>query len=337
MSDPASSDATVNPAGPAPTMHTSHSSADDGLSERASDDTGGSPVTVIIPTLATANRAELLKRAIDSVQAQRGVRATALVVVNGDVRDTQLLAAIRQDTRIRIVTTGLADLPGALRLGRAHVETPFFTALDDDDVLVPTALQVRRAALAERADCVAVVTNGWRRDARGDAPHMDSFEGVRRDPLRSLLEYNWLLPGAWLARTDAFRDEVFAGMPRYLECTYLAVRFATTHRTCFLDEPTVAWSADTPHSVSKSREYVLGLESALQRILELDFPADVRRGFRRKLAWAQHCAARLLLAEGRSQAAWGTHLRSLRGPDSWRFLSLTPRLFLMRPWGVSGS
>lgn len=276
-------------------------------------------------------------RAIDSVQAQHGVRATPLVVVNGSDQDAQLVAALRADGRLRIEAAAPADLPNALRLGRAHVDTPFFTALDDDDVLLPDALRMREAALEERADCVAVVTNGWRREGRRDTLHMSSFEAVRRDPLRSVLDRNWLLPGAWMARTDAVQDEVFAGMPRYLECTYLAVRLAVTGRTCFLDEPTVAWSADTPGSVSKSREYVLGLEAALQRILQLDLPADVRRGFRRKLAWAQHGAARLLLAEGRNQAAWGTHLRSLGGPDSWRFLTLTPRLFLMRPWGVSGS
>jgi hypothetical protein len=221
-------------------------------------------------------------------------------------------------------------------VGRAHVDTPLFTALDDDDVLLPTALQVRAKALAEHVDCVAVVTNGWRRDAREDTLHVRSFDHVRGDPLRSVLNFNWLLPGAWLARTDAVQQEVFEKMPRYLECTYLAVRFATTHRTCFVNEPTVAWSVDTPRSLSKSREYVVGIEGALRRILELDLPGDVRRGFKKKLASAQHNAACLHLQEGDRQAAWGTHLRSLRGPEPWRFLSLTPRLLLAR-WGPSSA
>jgi len=206
-------------------------------------------------------------RAIDSVHGQRGVTTIPLIVVNGDVCDAPLVAALHRDARIRIVTTPAADLPGALRLGRSHVDTAFFTALDDDDVLMPTALRVRRDALADRSDHVAVVTNGWRRDAQGDTLHMPSFDAVRRDPLRTLLDRNWLLPGAWLARTEALEDELFASMPRYLECTYLAVCLATTHRTCFLDEPTVAWSVDTPGSLSKSRAYLLGLEAGLQRIL----------------------------------------------------------------------
>jgi len=275
----------------------------------------------------------LLIRAIDSVHTQEGVRAHPLVVLNGSVNDAQLVATLRQDARVRIVVTAPADLPGALRLGRTHVDTPWFTALDDDDVLLPGALRMRLSALTKRPDCVVIVSNGWRRDAQGDVLHMSSFDAVRRDPLRSVLDGNWLLPGAWLARTDAFADEVFAKMPRYLECTYLAVRFATTHHACFIDEPTVAWSADTPGSVSRSREYVLGLEGALERILELDLPPDVRRGFMRKRASAQHSAACLLMQEGHTRAAWKAHLRSLRTPSGWRFLSSTPRFL----FGKSGS
>jgi hypothetical protein len=291
-------------------------------------------ITVIIPTLALSERAEFLKRAIESVLSQ-DVRAVPLVVLNGLRKDRQLVAALERDKRVRVVRLSLADLPGALRAGRSHVDTPLFTALDDDDVLLPFALRLRRNALAERPEYAAVVTNGWRRDARGDVLHVPSFDEVRRDPLRNMLKCNWLLPGAWLGRTHAFQCEVFERMPRYLECTYLGVRLATTHRTCFLDVPTVAWSVNTPGSMSKSREYVFGQEEAIRRILEIDLPADVRRRFRQKLADAQHFAARLHLEEGNRRAAWACHLRSLRQPGSWRLLRLTPRLFMTLRAGVS--
>jgi hypothetical protein len=94
---------------------------------------------------------------------------------------------------------------------------------------------------------------------------------------------------------------------------------------------------DTPHSASKSREYVIGAEAALDRILALDLPPDVRQGFRRKLADAQHSVVRLYMAEGAWSAAWEQHLRSLRGPRFWRSLRLTPRLLLMLRSGVSSS
>lgn len=291
-------------------------------------------VTVIIPTLALAERAEFLTRAIASVHGQQVVRAIPLVVLNGPRQDARVVADLERNPRVRILKSAATDLPGALRAGRAQVETPFFTALDDDDMLMLSALSVRRAALLERTDCAAVVTNGWRRDTHSDTLHVTSFDDIRRDPLRSLLKYNWLLPGAWLGRTEAFEDEVFARMPRYLECTYLGVRLSTTHRTCFIDEPTVAWTVTTPGSISKSREYLVGAEDAINRILELDLPADVRRGFRKKLAEAQHAAARLYLKEGDRRAAWASHLRSLRQPGSWRLLGLTARLFMTARTGA---
>jgi hypothetical protein len=294
-------------------------------------------VTVIVPTLARTQRAALLKRAVASVLEQQGVDALPLIVVNGAEYDRSLVATLKEDARVNVIDVAQADLPGALRTGRSYVTTPWFTALDDDDVLLPGALSVRLRALKARSDCAAVVTNGLRRDAGGDTLHMSSFDAIRHDPLRALVKLNWLLPGAWLGRTSAFEDEVFATMPRYLECTYLAVRLATTHRTCFLDEPTIAWSTDTPQSASKSREYAIGAEAALERILALDLPPDVRQAFRGKLADAQHSVVRLYMAEGAWRAAWEQHLRSLRGPRFWRFLTLTPRLFLMPRSGVSSS
>ena len=41
---------------------------------------------------------------------------------------------------------------------------------------------------------------------------------------------NWLLPGSWLCRTEAAGPKFFDGMPRFLECTYLGLRFAAECR-----------------------------------------------------------------------------------------------------------
>ena len=285
-------------------------------------------VTVIIPTLARAERAGLLTRSIESVLTQQGVRAIPLVVVNGNGRDARLVEALKHDARIRVVLADTASIPGALRLGRSHVDTPWLATLDDDDVLLPGALLARTLALKQSPDCVVVVTNGFRRDASGDTLHVRDFSDVRRDPLRSMLNSNWLLPGSWLCRTAAFDAELLEGMPRFLECTYLGIRFATTHRACFLDKPTVAWSTDTASSESKSREYQLQAEAALARILELELPSDVRHAFIKRLADARHAAATLHLKEGNRRAAWKSHLRSLRGPTGWRYLMFTRRLVL---------
>lgn len=260
--------------------------------------------------------------------AQEGVRPTPIVVVNGSRRDGPLVASLEQDRGIRVLSNEEESIPAALGLGRSQVDTPWFAELDDDDVLLPGALLARVRALEERADCAAVVTNGLRRDASGDTLNVADFAAVRRDPLRSMVKFNWLLPGSWLCRTSAVDGEVFRNMPPYLECTYLGIRLATTHRTCFLDEPTVVWCADTPGAASKSREYVIGAEAAINRILELQLPPDVRDSYRRKLANARNGAARLLLREGDGREAWRSHLRSLRDPAGWRYWRFTLRLMV---------
>jgi len=287
-----------------------------------------SAITVIMPTRALRERSRLLRRALASVLAQEGVRPAPVVVVNGSRRDGELVAWLEQHRGIRVLSNDEESIPAALGLGRSHVDTPWFSELDDDDFLLPGALLARVRALEERADYAAVVTNGLLRDASGDKLIVANFAAVRCDPLRSMVKFNWLLPGSWLCRTSAVDGEVFRDMPPHLECTYLGIRLATTHRTCFLDEPTVVWCADTPGAASKSREYVVGQEGAIRRILELELPPDVRDSYRRKLAISRNVAARLLLREGDERAAWGCHLRSLLDPAGWRHWRFTLRLIV---------
>jgi hypothetical protein len=208
------------------------------------------------------------------------------------------------------------------------VDTKWFAELDDDDILLPGALAERVQALHERPDLDAVISNGFRRDAAGDTPSIADVLLVERDPLRALVfggSY-WLLPGSWLCRTDTVGPEFFEHMPSFRECTYLAVRLASTRRITFLQRPSVIWHADTPQSESKSQAYAVAGEPAVRRILELDLPSDVRAALRRTLSHASHANAHLYLNEGRLRNAWRWHLRSLRQPGGWRRLPYTRHL-----------
>lgn len=289
-------------------------------------------ISVIIPTLARPQRRALLRACLDSVHEQHGVAKRIIVVVNGGERDEALVQSLREDARLQVLVADQANLPGALRLGRSHVESPWFTAIDDDDTLLPGALALRRAALEANPDAIAVVTNGLLRGAAGDARHLASFDTVRQDPLQSMLDLNWLLPGSWLCRTGAVTEDVFIDMPQYLECTYLGLRLALIGQVVFLDEPTVAWSIDTPGSLSKSTAYALGQVDALERLMQMPvtLPARIRAGLNAKLASACHSAAALHLREGRPRAAWRSHLRCLRTGSGWRYGLFTLRL-LARP------
>ena len=238
-------------------------------------------VTVIIPTQALAERSEHISRAIESVLSQEGVRATPLLALNGSKWDPELVARLRADNRLRIVSREDAGIPGALELGRKAVTTPFLTALDDDDILLPGALATRIQLLLGHPEYDVIVTNGYRRTGNQDVLHVTDGTAVHRDPLAQLLQANWLLPGSWLARASAVEPDFFAAMPRYRECTYLAVRFGISGKMMFLDLPTVVWHTGVHGTESGSREFHLGEADATHRLLELPLPPTFRTGLRR--------------------------------------------------------
>jgi len=268
-------------------------------------------VAVLMPTLGTRKRTPLLRRALASVVSQEGVHVTPIVVFNGPDVDSELVEEVRGTGAVRTLRLPEAGLPAALRAGRRLVEDPLLSELDDDDELLPGALALRAAALEARPECGAVVTNGIRRGGHGDELHLRPDDDLERDPLREMLRRNWLLPGSWLCRSAVLPESVFARMPSYLENTYLGLTLATAVRIAFvLDRPTMVYHEDTPDSVSKSVEYLLGQEGALARILELDLPADVRRDYENRLGPACHAAAAVLAERGDRTGAWKVLRRS---------------------------
>jgi glycosyltransferase involved in cell wall biosynthesis len=286
-------------------------------------ESGMQAVTVIFPTLARRDRAQLLHRAIASVLAQEGVRVVPLVVINGEERDPGLVRQLTADPRLRVTSVPERGIPEALRAGRDLVDTPWFSRLDDDDLMLPGALALRVATLEAQPGLDAVVTNGYRRDGAGDTLHIRNAAAVQRDPLGALLSSNWLLPGSWLCRTASIGSDIFRDAPHSLECTYLAVQLASRHRMVFLEQPTVVWHTDIPGSESKSKEWHLGEADALVRILELELPQDFRDGIRRRIAPACHSASSRFIAEGSPAEAWRWHIRSLKEPGGWRYLLYT--------------
>jgi glycosyltransferase involved in cell wall biosynthesis len=285
-------------------------------------------VGVIVPTRALAERAPLIRRALASVLSQEGVNAVPVVVVNGADRCPELVRELAGDTRVRLVEIPQAGIPGALRAGREAVESEWFSSLDDDDLYLPRALATRVEALRARPDCDAVVTNGYVRGDGAERLHVPHMERVARDPLTALTEGNWLLPGAWMCRTESVDRWLFDRMPRMLECTFLALQLVLHCRVCFIDRPTVVWNTDTPGSESKSREYLIGYAAALEQLLELPLPPDIRQWLQASRTSAQHDRADLHLRERALLKAWPWHIRSLSNPGGWRHAPFTLRLLL---------
>lgn len=283
-------------------------------------------VSVIMPTRACRARATSLVRAIDTVLSQQNARGIPLVVVNGDSGAPEMLEHLRRRADIRLTVLEEAGLPRALRAGRALVDTPYFAVLDDDDELLPGALQTRLVALHAAPGADVVVTNGYLEGFGRRALNIGDFGRIQTDPLRMLLVQNWLAPCAGLYRTSAVTPEFFADIPEYREWTYLALCLARALRITFADRPTFVYRTDTPGSLSKSRAYCLAGPSAIARMLALDLPADVRAALRVRLASDLHDAAACELAGGNYRAAWRWHLASLVQPSGWRNLPYGWRL-----------
>lgn len=281
---------------------------------------------VIVPSEARRERAPLLREAVASILAQEGVEAHPIVIVNGAVTDPGLRAELERDPRITVRVSPEANLPRAIRLGRELVSTEWFGELDDDDLLLPGALAARIALLKAQPDTDVVVTNGYRQEPGGRVLQVPDPASLRADPLRAMLDSNWLLPGSWLARTARVGAELFDAMPKYLECTYLGLRFASGYRMHFLETPTVVWRTDTPSSMSKSRDFALGQVAALYRLLELALPQSIRARLEQHLTHALHDRAEIHLRGGATRAAWHDHLSSLRRPGGWRYLGFTAAL-----------
>jgi hypothetical protein len=278
-----------------------------------------------MPTLARSRRAASLRAALLSVLSQQGVRAVPIVVVNGAERDPDIIAELSRRTDLRLTLLPKPDLPGALRAGRALVDTPWFAELDDDDLLLPGALRRRLDCLRDGSDADAdvVVSNGIVRNGATDHLLLDDTAGIGREPLAALARLNWLAPGGALFRTAAVPVPMFEALPRFLEWTTLAVRLATACRLKFLDEPTFVHHENTPDSLWHSPACTLGLPEAMRLLLREQMPPALRQRVRERLAGACHAAARVELHGGRADRAWRLHLQSLAARGGWRYLAFT--------------
>jgi glycosyltransferase involved in cell wall biosynthesis len=289
---------------------------------------GKAHIRVIIPSVASKERADYLLRAIDSALHQRGVRCTPIVIANGPSADPALVRDLmgRRDINFSFLNTGNQSL--ALGVGREMVDTPFFGELDDDDELTPHALRMRWEYMDANPTVDAVVTNAICRSDGSDRLSIMSAEKVQNDPLRSFMRSNWLLPGSALFRTATITSDFFFGMPQYLEWTYLALLLCMKRRIGFLQQPTVIHYTDRPFSITNSRECVTGGTKAIEALLQLEIAPDVRAWLKTRRGASYHAIADLHLRERQYGAAWTTHLKSLLLKRGWQYLPFTRHLIM---------
>jgi len=292
--------------------------------------------TVIIPTTASAGRRTSLLNAIHSAGEQSGVSTKILVVVNGPQFDPVLFAMLRSRQDIKVVALTVADLPGALFAGRQLVDTEFFCFLDDDDEILPNGLAARLRALTERPEVAFVATNGYYRSNDIEQANINNTDMVSANPLLAMTDKCWLASCGGLYRTRRVDVRAFAGLPRFLEWTYLGLRLASTRKMFFLDEPTFR-IYDSAGSLSSSVEYRVGSVAALEAALKLPLPRQVTHRLRIRLSAAHHVLAGDYLRGNKLRLAWAHHLASLAQPGGVKYLLFSRRLIPFWPWSSSSA
>ena len=301
-------------------------------------------VDILIVTLCARDRAAAILRAVETTLAQEHVRANMIVVVNGRRYDPELFATLRRRAGVHVLYQTEPSIFLARRCAREHVTARYFGFLDDDDYLLPGALRARVDALLADRSADAVVSNGYLREGTGESLMLGDVAALRRDPLRSLMQRNWLATASTLFRTASIPADLFDIRIRSSDMTYLAFRLAREKRVLFLDVPTYrkTYSAD---SISLSENWALPLPETLSRLLDFDMPASVRRELRRKRARAAHDASDIYRSRGEARLAWRYHLRSLAEPrGALAFALYTRRLLplalpggLRARWGMPAS
>jgi len=277
-------------------------------------------VTVIIPTTASPQRLGQLKEAIKSTQCN-DARVRVLCVVNGDRSAPNALDEITNSGADYTISP-VASAPLAQLAGRKAVETPYFCFLDDDDVYLPHAIDIRLEALQKQGVDV-LVTNGFRSIDGRDMLALTSLVNIPADPLAALFLENWLASCGALFTAEGVPISYFEEPHPYLEWTWLAFRLANSRlKIGVLDKPTYRIN-DTTGSLSKSDVYLTSHVTLFRRMLGNRVPAKVRSTIKRRLASAYHSLSEHDLARKDVCNAWRNHGRSLQSVWGLGYLPYT--------------
>ncbi|MBK5205116.1 MAG: glycosyltransferase family 2 protein [Polaromonas sp.] len=285
-------------------------------------------VSVIIPTIAIKAKAALLMRAVESIRHSAAGQIRIIAVVNGGRADPDVCQWLQAQPDIHYERIAAPSSPLAIFRGRALVQTPFFSMLDDDDEYLIGGTDLKLAALASHTGADIVVTSGFRRVGEVDRLAMSEIEQVPLAPLVSLFQSAWLSSCNTLYRSSSFPQAFFADPHPYAEWTWLAFKLALAGKQiAAINQPTFRIH-DTPGSLSKSKSYDDAYQSLYQRMLDLEPPTDIARTIKARIGSDWHDQSVRALSRRRRLDAIACHLRSLMLPGGLRYLTYTRRLFL---------
>lgn len=129
-----------------------------GANDAHAEPSGGNAglVSVVIPTL---NRPEVVRRAVESVQAQTYQNFEIIVVIDGHDPATEASLASLHEPRLKVISHGKNKGPGAARnTGVQNAVGQWVAFLDDDDEWLPRKLELQVAAAQSIKDRNAIIT-----------------------------------------------------------------------------------------------------------------------------------------------------------------------------------
>lgn len=171
-------------------------------------------VSVII---ATRDRPELLRRAIDAVKAQRHDAHLEIVVVFDRCEPDRGLETESDDVRLIVTTNARTPgLAGARNSGIDKASNGWIAFCDDDDEWLPGKLQAQFTALAEiprsRAACTGILIRYQDTDTpRMPDPSRLGFEDFLRDRMTEVHPSSWLVNKQTLVDRIGVVDEEIPG------------------------------------------------------------------------------------------------------------------------------
>jgi colanic acid/amylovoran biosynthesis glycosyltransferase len=245
-------------------------------------------VSVVIPAF---NRAQTIRRCLDSVRAQTYPTWEALVVDDGSIDATADLtrAIARQDSRIRLVRHATRRGAQAARnSGIRAARGEWVAFLDSDDEFLPDSIHVRLSR-ARREGRAVVHSACLVRNADGVlAPyHVPRLAGLVHADL--LKREGPVFPGLLVQRSAlagiGWLDE---GIIAFQEWD-TAIRLADRHEFAFEPEPTFIYNRDHADAMSKD---LRRNGRAYEQVVGKHWVAMLRQGGPRAMAHHYHRAER---------------------------------------------
>lgn len=283
-------------------------------------------VSVIVPTLAEANRASQIKRCIQSIRTSSCNPVQMIVVINGSKYDATVVGWLQEQEDIVSIQISPPSLPEALIEGRRHVTAPFFSTLDDDDEYLPGATDLKLEAILDNDDIDLIVTNIYRISDKGKEFYYKQHHHLWQPDLRSLFSECWLHNGNALYRSESVGIEFFQNYNQYAEWTWLAFQLSLAGRKAlYLNFPTSCYYV-TANSLSQSDAYYRAYFPLFKRMLAAAPPPDIAQLIRKRIGSACHSESVRALNSGNRWAALQLHLKSLLQPEGMRYLLYTRRL-----------